>query len=398
MKTTQCRCGNRLFFGNPICISCQTPVALCDGCDSITPIDLDPPAANASADDPPSSDAASSDGASTGSSAACESAADESTTGGSATVESTTGESVLDDSASERTRDTAPCDRCHRVLRWCANHARGVCGGGVVVDGSDDSANSDDSNLCKYCRLNATIPDLGTSGNLEKWGRLENAKRRVLYDIAASGLPIDDETLPLRFDFLAATDDAPVSTGHANGLITIDIAEADSVIRERTRVEFGEPQRTLVGHFRHELGHYYWQLIVEPNMLDACRELFGDETDPTYVEARDVYYANGPVADWPLRFVSAYASMHPWEDFAETFAMYFDIIAILNTAEDFKRVVGPKHPGDFKSMIRSFMEIGLAANAMNRDLGLIDLVPEVLVDPVLDKLKFIHKMVNQDTA
>lgn len=253
---------------------------------------------------------------------------------------------------------------------------------------SDDLSES----LCRYCRLNHTIPPLTQAGNLEKWRRLEAAKRRVLHDMTSQGLPLTDQDLPLSFAFLESTSEHVVSTGHSNGRITINIAEADSIYRESVRVQFGEPQRTLVGHFRHELGHYYWQLIVRPRMIEAFRSSFGDERKPDYASAQETYYRDGPANQWSSRFVSAYASMHPWEDFAETFAMYFDIVAIISTARDFSRVRVAATLSQFDRMVKAFIEIGLVANEMNRDLGLLDLVPEVFNDTVIEKLRFIDQM------
>jgi len=54
----------------------------------------------------------------------------------------------------------------------------------------------------------------------------------------------------------------PVLTSHCNGLITLNIAEADDAERERRRVKFHEPYRTLLGHLRHEVAHYYWDRLI----------------------------------------------------------------------------------------------------------------------------------------
>ena len=280
------------------------------------------------------------------------------------------------------------CQHCEASLIKCHNETHAVCNATLP-----ESEVESTGGLCKYCRLNQTIPSLEIDGHAEKWTRLEHAKRRVLRDLVRCGLPITHDEWPLKFDFLAATENQPVSTGHADGLITIDIAEADSVVRERNRVQFGEPQRTLVGHFRHELGHYHWQCMVQGDTLTAFRELFGDETDPSYGDAKDKYYRDGPQPDWPSRFVSAYASMHPWEDFAETFAMYFDLRALMATAHEFDRVKVRVKATDFDGMMDAIAEIGLAVNEMNRDLGLLDLIPEVFHEPVKEKLRFVHDMV-----
>jgi hypothetical protein len=219
------------------------------------------------------------------------------------------------------------------------------------------------------------------------------AKHRVLYTIEQLGFPIVDNDQAgepqLVFDF-KADDQQKVSTGHADGRITINIIEADSAVREQTRVQFGEPQRTLVGHFRHELGHYYWDLLVKPHLLEPFRALFGNEQSPTYQEAQKSYYQNGPLKDWRLRFVSGYASMHPWEDFAETFNAYLDMATIIATTNHFQ--LTDQRLDDFEGMLEAYQSIGIAANEMNRDMGLLDLVPEVFTEPVQEKLKFVHRL------
>lgn len=283
---------------------------------------------------------------------------------------------------------TMVCRNCERTLRHCCNSSEfQVCNNAVLAD--------DRQRLCRYCRTNEVIPDLNVDGNLEKWGRLEAAKHRVLYDVERIGLPltIDDSHLglPLRFEF-KSSDNEPVSTGHADGLITIDTAEADSVQREQNRVQFGEPQRTLVGHFRHELGHYFWQSLVEPEKLDEFRAVFGDERNPAYVDARQRYYAQGADVNWQDNYISAYATMHPWEDFAETFAAYMDMNAIIATARHFERINVEATEEDFNQMCQDYADVGIVANEFNRDLGLLDLVPEVFTDPVIEKLRFIHKL------
>ena len=115
-------------------------------------------------------------------------------------------------------------------------------------------------------------------------------------------------------------------TGHDNGLVTIALAEADDAYREQSRVAMHEPYRTLLGHFRHETGHYFWdRLVRDRGRLEACRAMFGDDRQD-YGQALQAYYDNGAPADWQSRFVSMYATSHPWEDFAETWAHYLHIV------------------------------------------------------------------------
>lgn len=245
------------------------------------------------------------------------------------------------------------------------------------------------------------MPDLSTDSNRDRWSALEAAKRRVLFGIENTGLlnPGVDESLdpPLTFEFKADGAE-PIVTGHANGCITINLQEADPVERERARVEFDEPHRTLVGHFRHELGHYYWQTLVQRSRLNEFREVFGDEDDPPYEHAKQRYYRDGAPHDWQLDYVSAYASMHPWEDFAESFGTYLDLSAILSTANHFGLDNLPERDDTFASMLQAYQRIGLITNEFNRDMGLLDLVSEVFTEGVRKKLNFVHDLTKSQAA
>ncbi len=268
--------------------------------------------------------------------------------------------------------------------------------------------------LCDCCRFNDTIPDLSVDGNWEKWRRLEAAKRRLFYDLAELGLPYGTEAdgidPPLRFDFKADVirksdlwrsigKTQKVFTGHANGRITINIREADDIEREKLRVDLGEAHRTLIGHFRHEVGHYYWDQLVKGRREEECIAVFGDHNKPTYSEALESYYKNGAPANWPDNYLSAYATMHPWEDFAETWATYLDMISGLDTAHH-QGFGGQSDPinADLDAMVRRYQQLGVALNEVNRSMGLLDLVPEVFVKPVVEKLRFIHNLALQGRA
>jgi hypothetical protein len=218
----------------------------------------------------------------------------------------------------------------------------------------------DENPLCQSCRLTQVIPDLGRPGAKDAWYRLEVAKRRLVYSLLTLRLPlVDREADPssgLSFRFLADPEaSGPVVTGYANGVITINVAEADDAERERRRVQLHEPYRTLLGHFRHESGHHYWhRLIAKGDRLEAFRARFGDERQD-YQQALGRYYEAGPTADWPQRFISAYACVHPWEDWAET--------------------------------------LTYVINNLNRGLGLPDGYPFVICTAAIDKLHFVHDTV-----
>ncbi|HVQ14539.1 MAG TPA: putative zinc-binding peptidase, partial [Vicinamibacterales bacterium] len=258
----------------------------------------------------------------------------------------------------------------------------------------------DDNSFCQSCALDDVIPNLETPESRLAWVRLETAKRRLIYSLSALGLPIEPRSATggLAFSFKASTVEEPVFTGHSDGLITINIAEASDPFREKAREQMGEPYRTVLGHFRHEIGHYYWdRLIKDSNRLEPFRALFGDDT-LDYAEAQKRHYEQGAPADWVSKFVSTYASMHPWEDWAETFAHYLHMVDTLETARVYGLAIAPRsvsgaaipsvttrrlHFDDFDDLITAWFPLTNALNSLNRSMGLADLYPFVLSDPAI---------------
>ena len=297
-----------------------------------------------------------------------------------------------------------------RAYRLCANYTKyNVCNWTVPAD--------DPNPLCASCRLTRVIPDLGRPGNEAAWARLETAKRRLIYSLIELRIPIrgrdEDPAGGLAFEFKGDPDTGPiVLTGHDNGLITVNIAEADDVERERRRVSMHEPYRTLLGHFRHEVGHYYWNLLVRDGpaeRLEAFREQFGDER-ADYAKALEANYAGGPAPDWRERCVSAYASVHPWEDWAETWAHYLHMTDTLETAAACgvslepdrrdepampKPAAKPAHEQSFDEVINNWFPLTYVLNNLNRGMGLPDAYPFVLPPPAIRKLRFIHDTICQ---
>jgi hypothetical protein len=275
---------------------------------------------------------------------------------------------------------------------------------------------SDAHALCLSCRHTTLIPDISVETNVSRWARLERSKRRLFYAMIKFKLPLesgpDGTSGGLHFAFLSdeiGPDGAieRVMTGHANGRITIKIAEADDAEREKIRTEMGEPYRTVLGHFRHELGHYYWdKLIAQKPATEAFRACFGDESGD-YAEALKAHYAHGPMPGWQISYVSAYAAAHPWEDFAETWAHYFHMVDGLETAyayginpqplrADEPRLIqleNPFHVENVQELIDHWVPLTVAMNAMNRSLGNQDYYPFVLTPAILDKLKFVHELI-----
>ena len=231
------------------------------------------------------------------------------------------------------------------VYRCCTNRqSASACNWLIEAAANDDcdDAASDDPRrgLCQACRLTRRMFDVTRPVNQERWRQLETAKRRLLAQLLALGLPVSERTdagQGLAFDLLEAQPGGePVLTGHHDGVITLNVVEADDAHREAIRAAMGEPYRTLLGHFRHEVGHYYWDRLVRDDAprLAQFRALFGDER-ADYAKALEKHYRDGPPPGWALRYLSSYASTHPWEDWAETWAHYLHITDTVDTAASF---------------------------------------------------------------
>ncbi|NIF88839.1 putative zinc-binding metallopeptidase [Burkholderia sp. Cy-637] len=291
-----------------------------------------------------------------------------------------------------------------QLYRPCHNYSvENVCNWMVPADSP--------ASYCESCALTETIPDLSNPDNRPLWYRTEAAKRRLVYTLTMLGLPVESRLLApergMSFAFKAATESEPVMTGHANGLITLNLAEADDAERERVRAAMHEPYRTLVGHFRHEIGHYYFdRLIVGSAWQEAFRERFGDER-ADYQAALDAHYQNGAPAGWEDSYISEYASMHPWEDWAETWAHYLHMVDTLDTANACGLVLDPDddslpHLDDqtsvdeasFGNLMRRWFPLTYALNSLNRSMGVADAYPFALSPAVVAKLRFVHHVIS----
>jgi hypothetical protein len=294
------------------------------------------------------------------------------------------------------------------AYRKCANYAEhGVCNWMVPVPVPmplpipPPSASS--NVLCQACQLNHVIPDLSQPQNRALWGEVEKGKRRLVYTLNRLKLPLrskhDDLEHGLAFDIKADTGSNRVLTGHEDGLITLNLAEADPAEREKMRVAMKERYRTMLGHFRHEIGHYYWdRLVRDAGHVARFREVFGDESIP-YGEALKRHYSAPPAAEYAESFISAYAAAHPWEDFAETFAHYLHMQDTLETAQDFglasdldMRVSVPD-VDDFELLMKQWTHLTVALNALNRSMGLPDAYPFAISPRVKNKIEFVHGLV-----
>ena len=263
--------------------------------------------------------------------------------------------------------------------------------------------------LCTSCALTRTRPNDGDRKALAAFADAERAKRRLIFELAELKLPIvgraQDPEFGLAFDLLSSENET-VSTGHHNGVITLDLAEGDDVHREQLRIALSEPYRTLLGHFRHEIGHYYFYRLVGGSAEQTARfvELFGDPSTD-YQSALHRHYGHGAPAGWERDYVSSYASMHPAEDWAETFAHYLHIRDALDTAAAFgfaqaaatfeRRALGPS---GFDTIIEMWLPLAWALNMVNRSMGKEDLYPFVLPPAVLDKMRFIHTIIDEITS
>ena len=349
-RSYKCRCGNRLFFRNTLCLACDSQLGYLPDEGRLAALDPGP-------------------------------------TPGTWGVEGRTD-----------------------VLKFCANRdSLAVCNWMMFA--------RNPSSYCIPCRLNRTIPNLDDADNARYWAKIEIAKRRLVSQLIALNLPVrskveEDPERGLMFDFLRSPPGGPgVMTGHASGLITINVEEADDAKREQIRLEMHEPYRTLLGHFRHEVGHYYWdRLVWNTRWLEPFRLLFGDER-ASYADALKRNYEQGPPADWANAYISSYATMHPWEDWAETWAHYLHVVDSLGAAmgfgidatdlesdiEPFTRdaLYAPDDPQAERtlSLLNAWIEIVTVLNEMARSMGQPDFYPFVVSKPVVAKLQLVQMIV-----
>ena len=368
-RSFTCRCGQPIFFRNSVCLACNTPLGYDPQNHTLIPLE------EASVEDGVNSDL----------------------------------------TAAPLWRCTEPTQVVQRYAR-CDNLAKAAaCNWLIPLDGASLPTHT----LCLSCRLTRQIPDLGVPTHPAWWSRVETAKRRMLSSLLGLRLPVvplaDDPEQGLAFDILTSTDSARVVTGHEDGVITLDAQEADDPTREQRRTQLFEPYRTLLGHLRHEIGHYYWRRLVEHSeWLEAFRDEFGDER-ADYASALKNHYTEGAPPDWSLNHVTAYASCHPWEDWAETWAHYLHMTDTLDTAKSFglrsdglglviqpfsAAILGPSCPrsGDFLNLLNQWMQITGVLNELSRSMGVPDFYPFVLSAPAVRKLHLVHQIIGSADA
>ncbi len=373
-RAFSCRCGRPVFFRNSECLACHTPLGYDPASRRLLPLEPAPPT-RAPLVRPLSAAAQ--------------------------TAEPPVWREAGGESGGPRWR------RCHNLDTAAACN--------WLLAEQDRHAGS--PALCRCCRLTRTLPDLSVPEHGAWWNRIELAKRRLVSSLIALKLPVlnrqfEDPKRGLAFDLLRASPGAPpVVTGHDDGIITLDVEEADDAWREQRRAALSEPYRTLLGHLRHETGHYYWQRLVEhTGWHQPFRQLFGDERQD-YAQALKRHYSEGSRADWVQHFVSAYASSHPWEDWAETWAHYLHLRDTLDTAASFgldgervelhyerfslQTLGGPDgaQARGFLRLLNSWMELTGVLNELSRSMGVHDFYPFVLSAPAVRKLYFVHRVI-----
>lgn len=292
---------------------------------------------------------------------------------------------------------------------YCLNHVHNVCNWVLPFNSSQS--------YCIACDVNKTIPDISHRESWKKWQRIEAAKHRLIYSLLRFNLPVvskhRDQLNGLAFDFLAQTGGPygeRLLTGHENGLITLNIEEADDAIRAMAQKQMDEVYRTLLGHFRHESGHYYWNILIQnTSLLQPFRNIFGNEY-LDYAAALKAHYNKPTQNIWQSHYISAYASAHPWEDWAETWAHYLHIIDTMETAYSFgislkpqfasekinistQLNIDPYSAPDFENIIGSWIPLTFVMNSLNRSMGLKDPYPFVITNTVKEKLNFIHNAI-----
>lgn len=284
-----------------------------------------------------------------------------------------------------------------RHYRLCRNyHVHKVCN--WLMSGQDPGQ------YCLACNLNQEIPSLEEPRYHLWWANMEAAKRRLLYTLVELRLPIVNKLqhpeAGLAFAFVHDKRYNPnaeqdfVRTGHLNGLITVNMLEADPAARESARLEMNEAYRTLLGHFRHESGHYYWPIVVDATgRLEAFRAVFGDER-ADYDESLKRYYASGASGNWHSDFISPYCRAHPWEDWAETWAHYLHVVDALETARMFELTALSLDKDEFPECLTEWSRLTVMLNEMNRSVGHYDAYPFVLSQNITSKLAFVHESIH----
>jgi hypothetical protein len=252
--------------------------------------------------------------------------------------------------------------------------------------------------FCRSCAMTELAPDTSIANAMSNWAQTEAAKRWALDNLGRwHWFRPEDPGTPPRFHILAEGP-TPVQMGHIEGVVTISVAEADPVVRTTRREALDEPYRTMIGHMRHEISHMlWWRLSLRADFLEAFRAMFGDERID-YAAEMQRHFNDGPPPDWRQRYLTAYASSHPHEDWAETAA---HLVHLTDIADSFVAagLSSPELPGsgwdpyaetNAEKLVWAAASLAVAVNHVNRSMGLSDLYPFVLSEAALRKLVFVH--------
>ncbi len=301
-------------------------------------------------------------------------------------------------------------DQQQFVYRFCANAGPDICNWLVRAESEDD--------YCVACRYNGLVPDPNTADGLRRWRAISDAQRHLFYSFLRWDLPRpgrrEDPDGGLLFDLkddeiLPDGSCKPVLIGHDEGHIVIRTAEADDPTREQMRAQLNEPYRTLLGHFRHETGHFIWNKMVrDVHKEDSFRLLFGDE-NVDYNQSLERHYSEGPPPGWGSTYISYYATAHPWEDFAECFAHVLHIVDSLETAHMFGIALAPMPHNaftsdtsfdpysvlDFDRIAEVWIPLSVALNSIHHSMGERDLYPFILTPLIKQKLAYVHGLLTR---
>lgn len=271
---------------------------------------------------------------------------------------------------------------------FCANRERIGCNWIAPEQGA----------FCRSCAMTALAPDPSIPEAIPNWAQTEAAKRWALDNLGRwHWFRPEDPGAPPVFHLLAEGP-TPVPMGHAQGVVTISVAEVDPILVTTRREALQEPYRTMIGHMRHEISHMlWWRLSLREDFLDAFRATFGDERID-YPAALQYHYENGPPAEWRQHYLTSYASAHPHEDWAETAA---HLLHLTDIADSFVAtgLSSPQIPGpdwdpysepDASRLIQIAGALTVGVNHVNRSMGLSDLYPFVLSEHARHKLAFVH--------
>ena len=230
------------------------------------------------------------------------------------------------------------------------------------------------------------------------WSGAEMAKRRLLFQLGELGLPVTgrDERAGRGLGLRPTLELG--GEGHHRPRQRRDPRSTwprpTTVAGKRLRLELNEPYRTVLGHFRHEIGHYYWPILVTgADALGKCRELFGDDRED-YAQAVERHYRPGPHDDWADRHISRLRHDAPLRGLGRDHSPTISTSSTpcrWPTASVSGPASGPERRRAARSprVIDRWLELSLAPNQVNRCLGHSDLYPFVIARTVMRKLAFV---------